>query len=195
MRRVPHVRVWSDYYRFPIKMVFAVCLLKNAILVLSRVGHLHPIIKPHRGAFVVFPKQNVKCPKNARRGMCTLGIDWAIFLCLAFARSSRAKQIRRSNSDRAAGVEKTRLIKHSMVTDTKARRIITVSNIDQVIFFLIMLTHCFFPATIQLAKCNVRMTRDTIDLAKPLSNKILCSTPGCDTKVVSSCASFNPLDI
>ena len=118
-----------------------------------------------------------------------------ILLCSAFVRSSRVKIIRRSNSDRAAGVEKTRLIKHSMVTDTQARRIITVSNIDQVIFFLIMLMHCFFPATIQLAKCNVRMTRDTIDLAKPLSNKILCSTPGCDTKVVSSCASFNPLDI
>ena len=116
-----------------------------------------------------------------------------ILLCSAFVRSSRVKIIRRSNSDRAAGVEKTRLIKHSMVTDTQARRIITVSNIDQVIFFLIMLTHCFFPATIQLA--NVRMTRDTIDLAKPLSNKILCSTPGCDMKVVSSRASFNPLDI
>ena len=28
-------------------------------------------------------------------------------------------------------VEKTRLIKHSMVTDTQARRIIRVSNIDQ----------------------------------------------------------------
>ena len=110
-------------------------------------------------------------------------------------RSSRVKQIRRSNLDRAAGVEKTRLIKHSMVTDTQARIIITVSNTDQVIFLLIMLTHCFFPATIQLAKCNVLMTRDTIDLAKPLSNKILCSTPGCDTKLVSSCASFNPLDI
>ena len=178
-------------------MVFAAYLLKNAILVLSRVGHLHPIIKPHRGAFVAFPKQNDKCPTNTRRGMCTLGIDWAILLCPAFVRSSRVKQIRRSNSDRAAGVEKTRLIKHSMVTDTQARRIITVSNIDQVIFFLIMLTHCFFPATIQLAKCNVLMTRDTIDLnfAKPLSNKILCSSPGCDTKLVSSWASFNPLDM
>ena len=176
-------------------MVFAAYLLKNAILMLSRVGHLHPIIKPHRGAFVAFPKQNDKCPTNTRREMCTLGIDWAIFLCPAFVRSSRVKQIRRSNSDRAAGVEKTRIIKHSMVTDTQARRIITVSNIDQVIFFLIMLTHCFFPATIQLAKCNVLMTRDTIDLAKPLSNKMLCSTPGCDTKLVSSWVSFNPLDI
>ena len=110
--------------------------------------------------------------------------------------SSRVKQIRRSNSDRAAGVEKTRLIKHSMVTDTQARRIVTVSNIDQVIFVLIMLTHCFFPATIQLAKCNVLMTRDTIALEKPLSNKMLCSIPvGCDTKLVSSCASFNSSDI
>ena len=127
--------------------------------------------------------------------MCTIGIDWAIFLCPAFVRSSRVKIIRRSNSDRAAGVEKTRLIKRSMVTDTQARRIITVSNIDQVMFFLIMLTHCFFPATIQLAKCNVRMTRGTIDLAKPLSNKMLCSTPGCDTKFVSSWVSFNPLDM
>ena len=90
-------------------MVFAAYLLKNAILVLSRVGHLHPIIKPHRGAFAAFPKQNDKCPTNARRGMCTLRIDWAIFLCPAFVRSSRVKQIRRSNSDRAAGVEKTRL--------------------------------------------------------------------------------------
>ena len=147
--------------------------------------------RPHRGAFVAFPKQNDKCPTNNRRGMYTLGIDRAMLLCPAFVRSSRVKQIRRSNSDRAAGVEKIRLIKHSMVTDTQARRIITVSNIDQVIFFLIMLTHCFFPATIQLAKCNVRMTRDTIDLAKPLSNKILCSTPGCDTKLVSSCASLD----
>ena len=102
--------------------------------------------------------------------------------------SSRVKQIRRSNSDRAAGVEKTRLIKRSMVTDTQARRIVTVSNIDQVIFVLIMLTHCFFPATIQLAKCNVLMTGDTIDLAKPLSNKMLYF-------VRPSCASFNPLDI
>ena len=57
-------------------------------------------------------------------------------MCPAFVRSSRVKIIRRSNSDRAVGVEKTRLIKHSMVTDTQARRIITVSNIDQVIFFL-----------------------------------------------------------
>ena len=135
---------------------------------------MHPIFKPRRGAFAAFPKQNGKCPTNARSGMCTLGVDSAILLCPAFVRSSQIKQIRRSNSNRAAGVEKTRLIKHSMVTDTQARRIITVSNIDQVIFFLIMLTHCFFPATIQLAKCNVRMTRDTIDLAKPLSNKILC---------------------
>ena len=116
-------------------------------------------------------------------------------MCPAFVRSSRVKIIRRSNSDRAAGVEKTRLIKRSMVNDTQARGIITVSNIDQVMFFLIMLTHCFFPATIQLGKCNVRMTQNSIDLAKPLSNKILCSTPGCDTRVVSSCASFNSLDI
>ena len=152
--------------------------------------------RPHNGAFIAFPNQNDKCPTNTRRGMCTLGIDWAILLCPAFVRSSRVKQIRRSNSDRAAGVEKTRLIKHSMGTDTQARRIITVSNIDQVIFLLIMLTHCFFPATIQLAKCNVLMTRDTIDLDKPLSNKMLCSTPvGCDTKLVSSCASFNSSDI
>ena len=69
--------------------------------------------------------------------------------------------------------ENTLNFKHSMVTDTQARRIITVSNIDQVVFFLIMLTHCFFPATIQLAKCNVPMTRDTIDLAKPLQQKAL----------------------
>ena len=91
--------------------------------------------------------------------------------------------------------ENTLNFKHSMVTDTQARRIITVSNIDQVIFFLIMLTHCFFPATIQLAKCNVPMTRDTNDLAKPLSNKMPCSTPSFDTELVSSWASFNPLDI
>ena len=110
MCKVPHARVWSDYYRFPINMVFAAYLLKNAIFVLSRVGHLHPIIKPHRGAFVAFPKQNDKCPTKARRGMCTLGIGWAIFLCPAFVRSSRVKQIRRSNLDRAARVEKTRLI-------------------------------------------------------------------------------------
>ena len=64
-------------------MVFVAYLLKNAILVLSWVGHLHPIIKPHRGAFVAFPKQNDKCPTNTRRGMCTLGIDWAILLCPA----------------------------------------------------------------------------------------------------------------
>ena len=67
-----------------------------------------------------------------------------ILLCSAFVRSSRVKIIRRSNSDRAAGVEKTRLIKHSMVTDTQARRIITVSNIDQVIFFLIINVNVLF---------------------------------------------------
>ena len=38
----------------------------RASLVLSQVGHLHPIFKPHRGAFVAFPKQNDKCPKGNR---------------------------------------------------------------------------------------------------------------------------------
>ena len=28
--------------------------------------HLHPTFKPHRGAFAAFPKQNDKCPSNAR---------------------------------------------------------------------------------------------------------------------------------
>ena len=69
--------------------------------------------------------------------------------------------------------ENTLNFKQSLVTDTQARRIITVSNIDQVIFFLIMLTPCFFPATIQLAKCNVLMTRDTIDLEATLQQNAL----------------------
>ena len=33
-------------------MAFAANLLENAILVLPRVGHLHPIFKPHRGFFL-----------------------------------------------------------------------------------------------------------------------------------------------
>ena len=160
-------------------MVFAAYLLKNAILVLSRVGHLHPIIKPHRGAFVAFPKQMT----NARHVHAWNWLSHISVPCFCAVVASQTNW------------ENTLNFKQSLVTDTQARRIITVSNIDQVIFFLIMLTHCFFPATIQLAKCNVLMTRDTIDLAKPLSNKMLCSTPGCDTKLVSSWVSFNPLDM
>ena len=48
-------------------MVFGAYLLKNAILVLSGVGHLHPVLsptigfcmnaQPHRGAFAAFPKK------------------------------------------------------------------------------------------------------------------------------------------
>ena len=117
LRRVPHSLVWSDYYRLPINMVFTG---KCNFRVVPG-GPFAPYFqsppwgfginaRPHHGAFVAFPKQNDKCPTNTRREMCTLGIDWAILLCPAFVRSSRVKQIRRSNSDRAAGVEKTRLI-------------------------------------------------------------------------------------
>ena len=59
LRRVPHSLVWSDYYRFPINMVFAAYLLETAILVLSRVGHLHPIFNPHRGVLVWTPGPTV----------------------------------------------------------------------------------------------------------------------------------------
>ena len=118
LRRVPHALVWSDYYRFPINMVFAAYLLETAILVLSdwaictlflipTVGFWYERPAPPWREFVAFPKQNDKCPTNTQRGMCTLGMDWAILLCPAFVRSSRVKQIRRSNSDRAAGFEKT----------------------------------------------------------------------------------------
>ena len=43
----------------------------RACLVLSQVGHLHPIFKPHRGAFVAFQNKMT----NARRGIGILGID------------------------------------------------------------------------------------------------------------------------
>ena len=45
-------RVWSDCYRFLINMAFAVYLLENAILVLSRDGAFAHFWKPHRGFFV-----------------------------------------------------------------------------------------------------------------------------------------------
>ena len=198
LRRVPHALVWSDYYRFPINMVFAVYLLETATLVLSGWAICTLFIIPtvefwyERPAppwgICSFSKTKWQMPDKYPKGDVHAW-NWLSHTSVScIGLSSQVKQIRRSNSDRAAGVEKTRLIKHSMVTDTQARRIVTVSNIDQVIFVLIMLTHCFFPATIQLAKCNVLMTGDTIDLAKPLSNKILYF-------VRPSCASFNPLDI
>ena len=59
-------------------MVYAAYLLENTILELSRVGHSHPIFKPHRGVFAAFPKQNGKCPTNSRVGMGTFGSDRAI---------------------------------------------------------------------------------------------------------------------
>ena len=60
LHKVPHALVWSDYYRFPINMVFAAYLLETAILVLSRVGHLHPIFKPRRGVLVWTPGPTVE---------------------------------------------------------------------------------------------------------------------------------------
>ena len=80
LRRVLNARVWSDYYRFPIKLhwylQFIYCEMK--FWCCPGVRHLHPILKPHRGIFVrtpgptvehlqLFPKknQNDKCPKNA----------------------------------------------------------------------------------------------------------------------------------
>ena len=81
--------------------------------------------------------------------------------------SSQVKQIRRSNSDRAAGVEKTRLIKHSMVTDTQARRIITVSNIDQVIFFLIINVNVLFLSGYNTAS-KMQRSYDSIEIQSPL---------------------------
>ena len=47
-------------------MELAAYLQENAILLLSR------------GAFAAFSKQNGKYPTNARGGIGTLGIDWAI---------------------------------------------------------------------------------------------------------------------
>ena len=133
-----------------------------------------------------------KCPKGDVHAWNWLSHTFVPCFCAVVA-SQTNSPIKFGSSCRSW--ENTLNFKH-MVTYTQARRIITVSNIDQVIFFLIMLTHCFFPATIQLAKCNVLMTRDTIALDKPLSNKMLCSIPvGCDTKLVSSCASFNSSDI
>ena len=72
-----HARILSDYYRFPINLVFAVYLLKNEILVLSRGEAFAPYFKapswgfcinarPQRGAFAAFPKQNDKCPGGGR---------------------------------------------------------------------------------------------------------------------------------
>ena len=86
MCSVLQVQVWSDYWRFPINMVFAAYLLENAILVLSRVGQLHPTLNPtvgflyehppHHGAFAAFPKQNDQCLGwGWGRGMGTIGID------------------------------------------------------------------------------------------------------------------------
>ena len=60
-----------------INMVFTAYLLeKNAILVLSQVGHLHPSFKPTVGFVLMpvappwgvcsFPEHNDKCPINAR---------------------------------------------------------------------------------------------------------------------------------
>ena len=81
--RVPHARVWSDYYRFPINIVLvsAAYLLENAILVLSRVGHLHPILKPHRGAFAAFPKQNDKCPTGHGHAWNCLSHTFVLLCC------------------------------------------------------------------------------------------------------------------
>ena len=65
----------------------AAYLLENVILVLSRGGAFAPHFlsppcgiymnaRPHCEAFAAFPKQNDKCPTNARgRGMGTLGIN------------------------------------------------------------------------------------------------------------------------
>ena len=47
-------------------MVFVASLLQ--FWGCSEVGHLHPIFRPHHGAFAAFPKQNDKCQTNARRG-------------------------------------------------------------------------------------------------------------------------------
>ena len=54
-------------------MVFAAYLLDNTFWCCPGVGHLHPIFKPHRGAFSAFPKQNDKCPGVGEMG--TLRID------------------------------------------------------------------------------------------------------------------------
>ena len=50
-------------------MVFAAYLLKNAILVLSRVGHLHPIIKVARYSFSgsIPPKFERKLSRHKQR--------------------------------------------------------------------------------------------------------------------------------
>ena len=51
------------------KHFFAAYLLRNAILVLPGVGHLHTFLKPHSRAFAAqFSKTNNKCPINAAGG-------------------------------------------------------------------------------------------------------------------------------
>ena len=77
MRRVLHARVYSDYYRFPINLHWHLQFIywKMKFWCCPGVGHWHPILKPERGAFAAFPKQNDKCPTNAGGRMGTLGID------------------------------------------------------------------------------------------------------------------------
>ena len=73
-----------------LRMELAAYLQENAILSLSQGGAFEPFFKPnpgvqfvwtaerHRRAFAAFSKQNDKYPTNARGGIGTLGIDWAI---------------------------------------------------------------------------------------------------------------------
>ena len=90
LRRMLHAQVWSDYYRFPINLHWYLQFIywKMEFWCCPGVGHLHPILKPHRGVFVCTPSPTVghlqlfqNKMTNAREmpgGMGTLGIDWAI---------------------------------------------------------------------------------------------------------------------
>ena len=58
--------LYINYYRFSINLVFAANIYwKMKFWCCPGVGHLHPIFKPHRGAFAAFPKHNDKYLINA----------------------------------------------------------------------------------------------------------------------------------
>ena len=105
LRRVLHARVWSDYYRFPIKLhwylQFIYCEMK--FWCCPGVRHLHPILKPPTLGFlyerpappwsICSFSEKKKKRKNARKmplGMGTLGIDWAINSAILILITSRA---------------------------------------------------------------------------------------------------------
>ena len=77
--RVPHVRVWSDNYRFPLNLHWYLQFIhwKMKFWCCPGMGHLHPILRPHRGffcmnarphcgAFAAFPKKKKKWQMSGR---------------------------------------------------------------------------------------------------------------------------------